>query len=89
MIKSCIGDDEDDDLSFVLNLFQAVNDSSCEFIGCCVSSDVLCLDLSCFQDIVNGIVDLLTVVIQVDVAQHFRGAKQHCSWIGDILADSF
>jgi hypothetical protein len=27
-------------------------------------------------------------VEQVDVAQHFRGAEQHGSWVGDVLADS-
>lgn len=68
------------------HLLQAVNDGSCEFIGCCVATKILCLGLAGFQHMVNGTVDLLAVVSQVDVAQHFRGAKQHCSWVGNVLA---
>ena len=62
-------------LCAVRALFQAVDDSSCEFVSGCVTTEILCLDLAGFQNILNGTVNLFAVVKQVDVTQHFRGAK--------------
>jgi hypothetical protein len=66
-----------------------VDDSSGEFIGCRVSAKILCLDLSGFQHVVNGIVDLRAVVCQVNVTQHFRCTEEHGSWISNVLANGF
>lgn len=73
----------------VTNLLQVVDDGFRELVGGGVASEILCLDFAGLQHVLNGTVDLLAVVKQVDVAQHFRGAEQHGSWIGDVLADGF
>jgi hypothetical protein len=68
-------------------LLQVVDDGFGELVGGGVASEILCLDFAGLQHVLNGTVDLLAVVEQVDVAQHFRGAEQHGSWISDVLAD--
>lgn len=66
-----------------------MDDGACELIGGGVAAEILCSDFAGFQYKVNGIVDLLAVVKQVDVTQHLRCAQKHGTWIGDVLADTF
>lgn len=70
-------------------LFQVVDDGACELIGCSVAAEILCADLSSFQRKINGVVNLETVVSQVDVTQHLGCAQKHRRWVGDILAGGF
>lgn len=65
-----------------------MDDGSCELVGGGITAQILGADLSSLQDVVNGTVNLLAVVGQVDMTQHLRGTQKHGSWIGDILADS-
>jgi hypothetical protein len=66
-----------------------VDDGSGELVGGGIAAEILCSDLASLQDVVNGIVDLRTVLKQVDVTQHLRGAQQHGTGISDVLADTF
>lgn len=66
-----------------------MDDGPGELVGRCVAAEILRADLSGLQHVVNGIVDLLAVVKQVDVTQHLRGAEKHRARVGDVLADSF
>lgn len=68
---------------------QAVDDSAGELVGGGVAAQVLGANLAGLQDVVDGAVDLLAVMRQIDVAQHFRCAQEHSRWVGDVLADSF
>lgn len=61
----------DDSSSIDLSLLQVVNDGSCELVSCCVTTKILCLNFSSFQHVVDGTVDLKTIVSQVNVTQHF------------------
>lgn len=65
-----------------------MNNSAGELVGCGVATQVLGADLAGLQDVVNGTVDLLAVMRQIDVAQHFRCAQEHSRRVGDVLADS-
>lgn len=65
-----------------------MDDGAGELVGGGVATQVLGADLAGLQDIVDGTVDLLAVVRQIDVAQHFRCAEQHGRWVGNVLADS-
>lgn len=72
-----------------MSLLNVVDDGSGELVGGCVASEILCADFPIFQHIVNGLIDLMTVVKQVDVAQHLGSAEKHGRWVGDVLAHSF
>lgn len=70
-------------------LLKVVDDSSGELVSGGIAAEILGADLAGLQDVVNGTVDLLAVVSQVDVTQHLRGTQEHGSWIGNVLADGF
>lgn len=70
-------------------LLQVVDNGACELIGGGVAAEILSSNLAGLQNKVNGIVNLLAVVKQVDVTQHLRCAQEHGTWIGDVLADTF
>lgn len=48
-----------------------MDDGAGELVGGGVATQVLGADLAGLQDVVNGTVDLLAVMRQIDVAQHF------------------
>lgn len=66
---------------------QVRNNGEGELVGRGLATQVLSTHLSLRQHRVHRIHDLVTVIVQVHVTQHFGGTEQHRGRIGHVLAD--